>query len=94
MVFIIILEYMLMKTNTYKVQFMNYRNFQAYRRKLKGTPYKWTESTRKCVVSPIKNVVDYKGSPFTLGLRDKEPQDFFIGLYTIEYKTELRILPA
>ena len=82
-----------MKTQ-YNLKFQNYRNFLAKKRELKGTPYKWTESTRKCVVSPIKNVVDYKGSPFTLGLRDKEPQDFFIGLYTIEYKTELRILPA
>ena len=93
MVFIIILGWIAM-TNNYKIQFQNYHNFLAYRRKLKGTPYKFIESTKKCVVSPIKDIVDYDGSPFTIGLRDKELQDFFVRLYTIEYETKTRILPA
>ena len=85
---------MLMLTNKYKIQFQNYHNFLAHKRKLKGMPYKFTESTGKCVVSPVKDIVDYDGTPFTIGLRDKVLQDFFLRLYTIQYETKLRILPA
>ena len=83
-----------MKTNKYVIKFQNYHNFLSYKRKLKGMPYKYTESTRKCVVSPVDNVIDYDGEPFKIGVYDKYLQDFFIRLYTIKYETELRILPA
>ena len=83
-----------MLTTNHKIQFQNYRNFQAYKRKLKGMPYKYVESTKKCEVSPIKDVVDYDGNPFTIGFHDKTKLDFFIRLYTIEYKTKIRILPG
>ena len=83
-----------MKTNRYIVEFQNYKNFQAFKRKLKGMPYKYVESTRKCVVSPVKNVIDYEGEPFKIGMHDKELQDFFLRLYSIKYETTLRILPA
>ena len=93
MVFIIILGWTAMKNN-YKIEFQNYHNFLAYKRKLKDMPYKFTEKTRKCVLSPVRDIVDYDGIPFTIGLMDKELQDFFVRLYCIEYQTELRILPA
>ena len=83
-----------MQKNKYIVQFQNYRNFQAYKKELKGTPHKYVESTKKCVVSPIRNVVDYDGEPFTIGIDSRTLQDFFIRLYTIEYETKLRILSA
>ncbi len=88
-----------MKTFNYTFKFENYQDFLAYRRKLKGTPfmtrgYKYTEKIEKCVVSPVEHIIDYDGHPFTIGLNDKILQDFFLRLYTIEYETTLRILPA
>lgn len=83
-----------MKTTRYKFQFQNYHNFLAYKKKLKGTPYKYTEKTQKLVTSPVENIVDYDGVPFQLSSRDKTMVDFFTGLYTIEYETTLRILPV
>ena len=93
MVFIIILGWILMKTQ-YNLKFQNYRNFLAKKRELKGTPYKYTETTRKFAVVPVEGVVDYEGEPFTIGLNDKTPRDFFMRLYCIRYETTLRILPA
>ena len=66
----------------------------AYRKKMKGMPYKWSEKTQKCKVSPVRDVVDYDGNPFTLGINDKTKVDFFVRLYTIEYPTNIRILPG
>ena len=88
-----------MKTFNYTFKFENYQDFLAYRRKLKGTPfmtrgYKYTEKIEKCVISPVKDVVGYKGQPLTLGFRETELQDWFPRLYTIEYETKTRILPA
>jgi len=76
------------------LQFQSYRNFLGVQRKLKGLPYKLKIKTQKLVVSPVDNVIDYDGHPFTIGLNDKILQDFFLRLYTIEYETTLRILPA
>ena len=78
----------------YNLQFQNYQNFLAKKRQLKGTPYKYTENIRKCVVSPVKNIIDYEGEPFKIGRNDIELQDFFLRLYSIKYETTLRILPA
>ena len=80
MVFIIILGWILMKIQ-YNLKFQNYRNFLAKKRELKGTPYKYTESTRKFAVVPVEGVVDYEGEPFTIGLNDKTPREFFMRLY-------------
>ena len=88
-----------MKTFNYTFKFENYQDFLAYRRKLKGTPfmtrgYKYTEKIEKCVLSPVKDVIGYSGTPLRLSFRETEPQDWFPRLYIIKYQTTLRILPA
>ena len=92
-----------MKTFNYTFKFENYQDFLAYRRKLKGTPfmtrgYKYTEKIEKCVLSPVKDVVGYSGTPLKQNLIEKrnnaDPEDWFPRLYTIKYQTTLGILPA
>ena len=92
MVFIIISRGILMKINRHNLLYQDKKNWKNKIATLKAFKIPYEAEIRECAMEHINLVSDYNSSP-AMRIRGVDV-DWFLKLYSIKYKTKLRILPA